>query len=233
MYSDGRLDEARARQVQDHLRTCRECTRIVLDLRGAAGHDAEAPPIDDATIEAAWQSFVARHPAAAEETGTRANKTARRKKGAAAWAPWLTLAAALPLAFLLGLWFGRARPAPPPALMAGDQILQLSGETFRGEDNGIPHLSRQLETAVIHLIPTKPTRYPSYRIRWTRENQILGEIAPLQLHEIGVVTLVVAPAQFPAGDYELHLAGYNGTDFEHLDTYQLRLTNAPQPMGAR
>ena len=231
-YHEGRLEEERAAQLQDHLVSCRECIDLLLDLD--AFEAAEAKPAAPAPVsfekEALWRTVAAGF----EE---------ERPASPSPPAPWMrsfALAAALMVAVLglsvLGLHqrtelgqlrqqIAQERLAPNMAihdLLPGAHRSRSSGVTFE-----VPPEATHF-TLILNL--ERDSRAEEYRVLFRDLDQEptlqVGGLEPVD----STLTLGLSRQLLPAGEYDVELYDASApiddgraADLEPVETYRLVL----------
>ncbi|HVF60859.1 MAG TPA: zf-HC2 domain-containing protein [Thermoanaerobaculia bacterium] len=143
-FAEDTLDPAAAERLRDHLALCRECSRRVLELRGAladgevldflAQAPADVPALSAAEVEREWQRLWGSVRAAERRPVAR-----RRADRAAPWVPWALAAGLLVTTLGASGWvvelqrrLGEREPARPRT----DAVFvewTATGGTLRGE----------------------------------------------------------------------------------------------------
>ena len=141
-FAEDTLDPAAAERLRDHLALCRECSRRVLELRGAladgevldfrAQAPADVPALSAAEVEREWQRLWGSVRAAERRP------VARRPAGRAApWVPWALAAGLLVTTLGASGWVvALQRRLGAPAQPRTDAVLvewTATGGTLRGE----------------------------------------------------------------------------------------------------
>lgn len=150
-FAEDTLDPAAAERLRDHLALCRECSRRVLELRGAladgevvrrrmkypdpeslAEAPADVPALSAAEVEREWQRLWSSVRAAERRP------VARRRAGRAApWVPWALAAGLLVTTLGVSGWVvALQRRLGAPAQPRTDAVLvewTATGGTLRGE----------------------------------------------------------------------------------------------------
>ena len=232
-YHEGRLDEQRSAELQDHLVSCRECIDLLLDLD--AFEAAEAKPPAPAPVsfekEALWRTVAA---------GFAAEDRAAQPSPPAPWYRSFALAAALMVAVLglsaLGLHqrtelgdlrrqIAQERLAPNMAihdLLPGAHRSRSSGVTFE-----VPAEASHF-TLILNL--ERDARAEEYRVlfRGLERDPTLqvGGLKPVD----STLTLGLSRQLLPAGEYDVELYDASAPlddggadDLEPVETYRLVL----------
>ncbi|HEX5760095.1 MAG TPA: hypothetical protein VF121_12970 [Thermoanaerobaculia bacterium] len=89
-YAGEELEAAAAERLRDHLALCRECSRLVLELRAfsTSAPAPDAPELAPAEVEREWERLRRR-------VGGGGGRPAARPRAAAPWLPWAVAASLL------------------------------------------------------------------------------------------------------------------------------------------
>lgn len=221
-YHEGRLPEAEAERVQEHLARCPECAQAVLDF--AAFPNLEPPTeehrLTPADVQSRWREVQARLEAERRPVWQRHQVL-------------LPLAAGLFVAVLgLGVWAGalRDRVERLEGPWGDAYPLALRPESAELRGGGFQEIPSGVERVVLYLpLVAEEREYPAYEVDAVGENgqRVFGGIRVRRGPDDGFA-LPMAVEDLPPGETIFELYGVEGRQREPLETYTVTLREGPE-----
>ena len=226
-YSQGALAEERRDQLQEHLASCAECARLLVDF---ADFDGLAPPdggerLTDAEVAAARRLLERRIEMVATVASPAAAVRGARWTGAfASPRPWQLLTAALAAAVIGLAVFGGSqhqllrRLGQPEVNVATHDLEPVESDQLQGGPSAAPTvIDGATRSAVLILQLHEVESHPAYRvaIRGSDSRQVWSRAGAARDPVLGNFTLRLPPGALPPGRYDVEIFGV-GDDREEL-----------------
>ena len=222
-YHAGELAGKAREAVREHLATCGECTRLLLDLMSFPELEppSEADRLSEAEVTADKEALKARlgeeclrQPLAAEVVAFK-----RPAKASIPAGYWSALAAVLVMAIGLGLW-GWIESAPG----ADTEVFYPQTEILRESAEESFRIPDWADYYLLVLTSIQADRYPAFRVEIVdaQNRQILSDDS-LCKSDDGTFKLRLRRERLPEGPYKIRLFGLGQGPPELLEEYVLQI----------
>ncbi len=222
-YQAGELAGKAREAVREHLATCGECTRLLLDLMSFPELEppSEADRLSDAEVTADKEMLKARLGEECLGKPLSAEVLAFERPAKASIPPgyWTALAAVLVMAIGLGLW-GWIESAPG----ADTEVFYLHPETVRESAEETFRIPGWADYYLLVLGSTQADRYLTFRVEiMDAENRLILSDASLRKSDDGTFKLRLRRERLTEGPYKIRLFGLGQGPPELLEEYVLQI----------
>ena len=233
--AQGALTAERRDQLQEHLASCAECARLLVDF---ADFDELAPPgagprLTDADVAAARARLQRRvEEVAGVPPPAVAARGGRWRDAFASPRPWRLLAAALAAAVIGLAVFGGSqhqllrRLGQPEVNVATHDLEPVGGDQLRGGPSAAPTvINTQAGSAILILQLPGVESHPAYRvaIRGSESREVWSRAGAARDPVLGNFTLRLPPGALHPGRYDVEIFGVGESREELLARYAIEV----------